>query len=243
MAIEAHRRHRDQCMGTLYWQLNDCWPVASWSGIDYYSKWKALHYGVKEAFKPYLLSHEIQDDQMSFYLVSDELDDASGQLLIELLDFEGNVLRQWNESILVQGNQTNLVFEIPMSAISETGPLNQLVIKAEFRAENDMLLAENKIYFVPPKDLDLPDPSITYSVSDFADHYALTLKTERLAKNVFVSSDLPGNFSENYFDLLPGEEKTITLSKSAQAFSGGHDLESFTAFDQSLKIQTLKDSF
>jgi beta-mannosidase len=243
MAIEAHRRHRDQCMGTLYWQLNDCWPVASWSGIDYYGKWKALHYGVKEAFKPYLLSHEIQDDQMSFYLVSDELDDASGQLLIELLDFEGNVLRQWNESILVQGNQTNLVFEIPMSAISETGPLNQLVIKAEFRAENDMLLAENKIYFVPPKDLDLPDPSITYSVSDFADHYAVTIKAARLAKNVFVSSTLPGNFSENYFDLLPGEEKTITLSKSAQASSGGHDLESFTAFDQSLKIQTLKDSY
>ncbi len=106
-----------------------------------------------------------------------------------------------------------------------------------------MILAENKIYLVPPKELKLPDPGITYSVSDFADRYAVTLKAERLAKNVFVSSDLPGNFSENYFDLLPGEEKTITLSKSAQASSGGHDLESFTANDQSLKIQTLKDSY
>ncbi len=243
MAIEAHRRHRDQCMGTLYWQLNDCWPVASWSGIDYYGKWKALHYRVKEAFKPYLLSHEIQDDQMSFYLVSDELADTSGQIQIELLNFNGAVLGKWNEPVLVKANQTNLVFEIPMSAISETGPLNQLVIKAEFHSENDNVLAENKIYLMPPKELELPDPGITYSVSDFADRYAVTLKAERLAKNVFVSSDLPGNFSENYFDLLPGEEKTITLSKSAQASSGGHDLESFTANDQSLKIQTLKDSY
>jgi beta-mannosidase len=243
MAIEAHRRHRDQCMGTLYWQLNDCWPVASWSGIDYYGKWKALHYWVKEAFKPYLLSHEIQDDQMSFYLVSDELADTSGQIQIELLNFNGAVLGKWNELVLVKANQTNQVFKIPMSVFSQTGPLNQLVIKAEFHSENELILAENKIYFVPPKDFDLPDPSITYSVSDFADHYAVTIKAARLAKNVFVSNDLPGNFSENYFDLLPGEEKTITLSKSAQASSGGHDLESFTAFDQSLKIQTLKDSY
>ncbi|MDA1210138.1 MAG: glycoside hydrolase family 2 protein [Bacteroidetes bacterium] len=243
IAIEAHRRHRDQCMGTLYWQLNDCWPVASWSGIDYYGKWKALHYTVKEAFKPYLLSQEIQENQMSFFVISDELDDASGQLLIELFDFEGKVLRQWNESILVQGNQTNPVFKIPMNALSQAGPINQLVITAEFHSENEALLAENKIYLVPPKDLNLPDPGISWSVSDFADHYAVTIKAARLAKNVFVSSTLPGNFSENYFDLLPGEEKTITISKVSSTALKNHDLETFKTFDQSLKIQTLKDSY
>ena len=243
IAIEAHRRHRDQCMGTLYWQLNDCWPVASWSGIDYYGKWKALHYTVKEAFKPYLLSHEIQDDQMSFYLVSDELADTSGQIHIELLNFNGTVLRQWKEPIEVKANQTNQVYGIPMSMFSQAGPLNQLVIKAEFYSENDTLLAKNKIYLVPPKDLDLPDPGIAFSVSDFENYYAVTVKAERLAKNIFVSSALPNNFSENYFDLLPGEEKTITINKPAQVSSGRHHIESFKAFDQSLKIQTLKDSY
>ena len=243
MAIEAHRRHRDQCMGTLYWQLNDCWPVASWSGIDYYGKWKALHYTVKEAFRPYLLSHEIQDDQMSFYLVSDELADTSGQIHIELLNFNGTVLRQWNEPIEVKANQTNQVLKIPMSMFSQAGPLNQFVIKAEFYSENDTLLAKNKIYLVPPKDLDLPDPGMAYSVSDFEDYYAVTVKAERLAKNIFVSSALPSNFSENYFDLLPGEEKTITISKPDQVSSGRHHIESFKAFDQSLKILTLRDSY
>jgi len=106
-----------------------------------------------------------------------------------------------------------------------------------------VLLAENKIYLVPPKDLNLPDPGISWSVSDFADHYAVTIKAAHLAKNVFVSSTLPGNFSENYFDLLPGEEKTITISKVSSNESKNHDLETFKAFDQSLKIQTLKDSY
>ena len=104
-------------------------------------------------------------------------------------------------------------------------------------------MAENKIYLVPPKELDLPDPGISWSVSDFADHYAVTIKAARLAKNVFVSSTLPGNFSENYFDLLPGEEKTITISKVSGAALKNHDMESFKAFGQSLKIQTLKDSY
>ena len=60
-AIEAHRRNKNQCMGSLYWQLNDCWPGASWSSIDYYGKWKALHYNIKKAFSPVIVSHELKD--------------------------------------------------------------------------------------------------------------------------------------------------------------------------------------
>ena len=64
MGMEAQRRNRDICMGSLYWQLNDCWPVASWSGIDYFGKWKALHYTVKNVFSNFLISHEINNDSL-----------------------------------------------------------------------------------------------------------------------------------------------------------------------------------
>lgn len=238
MAIEAHRRHRDKCMGSLYWQLNDCWPVASWSSIDYYGKWKALHYTVKEAFNPFLISHEVQDNKMNFYLISDQLADTQGQLNIELLDFNGQVLGQWNKTVSVKGNQANQVYKIPMSVFTKAGSLNKLLIKAEFRSENSTPLAQNYIYFVAPKALDLCDPGISYSITTHADHYAVTIKTTRLAKNIFVSSHLTGNFSKNYFDLLPGDEITITIAKET-----GQDIGGYTAFNQNLTIQTLRDSY
>ena len=62
-------------MGSLYWQLNDCWPVASWSGIDYFGKWKALHYTVKDVFSNFLISHEINNDSLEVFVVSDSLID------------------------------------------------------------------------------------------------------------------------------------------------------------------------
>ncbi len=88
IGIEAHRRNKDRCMGTLYWQLNDCWPGASWSSIDYYGKWKALHYKVKESFAPVILSHEFIDSNLQISVVSDLTTSFHGELNISLSEFK-----------------------------------------------------------------------------------------------------------------------------------------------------------
>ena len=85
--IEAHRRNRHRCMGSLYWQLNDCWPVASWSGIDYYGKWKALHYRVKDAFSNFLVSHNFNKDTLELFVVSDSLVDINATIKSRIIRF------------------------------------------------------------------------------------------------------------------------------------------------------------
>ncbi|KAB5098966.1 glycoside hydrolase family 2 protein, partial [Bacteroides thetaiotaomicron] len=88
--LEAHRRNRPYCMGTLYWQLNDSWPVVSWSSIDYYGNWKALHYQAKRAFAPVLINPIQQNDSLSVYLISDRLDTMEQMTLeMKVVDFDG----------------------------------------------------------------------------------------------------------------------------------------------------------
>ncbi|MCK7557617.1 hypothetical protein MKQ70_22460 [Chitinophaga sedimenti] len=94
IAIEAHRRAMPYCMGTLYWQVNDCWPAASWSGIDYYGRWKALHYFAKKAFEQVTVSNVIEKGQLNTYVVSDQLKEEKLQLEATLMDLGGKVL--WN---------------------------------------------------------------------------------------------------------------------------------------------------
>jgi beta-mannosidase len=82
-AIEAHRLKRPHCMGTLYWQLNDCWPVASWSSIDFFGNWKLLHHTVKEKFAPVIVAiEELKNGAKNIYIVNDFLHDVSGEIII-----------------------------------------------------------------------------------------------------------------------------------------------------------------
>ena len=239
MAIEAHRRHRDRCMGTLYWQLNDCWPVASWSSIDYFHNWKALQYRVKEAFQPYLVSHEIQNDSLHLYVVSDELLPKEATLSMQLMDFYGkesmNASMPLRTPLVIQANQSSIYHSLDMRDIEALGPLNTMLLKVQVQDVGGEILAENTIYFTAPKALSLPKPRVKFSVQENEDEYMVVLSTDHLAKNLHITSELVGNFSNNFFDLLPGESKMVSIPKSE-----GSDLNSFRA---SIAVQTLVDSY
>ena len=239
MAIEAHRRHRDRCMGTLYWQLNDCWPVASWSSIDYFHNWKALQYRVKEAFQPYMVSHEIQNDSLHLYVVSDELLPKEATLSMQLMDFYGkvsmNASMPLRTPLVIQANQSSIYHSLDMRDIEALGPLNTMLLKVQVQDVGGEILAENTIYFTAPKALSLPKPRVKFSVQENEDEYMVVLSTDHLAKNLHITSELVGNFSNNFFDLLPGESKMVSIPKSE-----GSDLNSFRA---SIAVQTLVDSY
>jgi beta-mannosidase len=236
-AMEAHRRNMPHCMGSLYWQLNDCWPVASWSGIDYYGNWKALHYFAKKAFSEVLVSPDPDTlGNVKIHLVSDRLEPTEAELSWKLMDFEGKIISHLEKKISIPANSAKMVLEIPASElITDSLRANHLLYVAVKNME-EKILSENILYFDKVKNLDLPDPGLSWSVKKERDHFDITITTERLAKNVFLQENgIEGFFTDNYFDLLPGQSITVTFSSDSRL--------NISDFIDKLEVLSIIDSY
>ena len=232
-AIEAHRRRMPYCMGSLYWQLNDCWPVASWSSIDYYGRWKALHYAVKRAFEMILISPHLHNDTVIIDVVSDRQLDIAADLVCQIMDFDGQVLWEKTASILIRENTTTRLFESPLSSLVSGMDPECILLLTELRSE-DRQLSENLLYFCEPKQLKLPPTRIHWKCERNGDGFLLIMRSDQLARNVSVSLKGSGtHFSDNFFDLLPGREKQITFDTE----------KSLDFVRKNIQIVTLWDSY
>jgi len=208
-AIEAHRRDMPYCMGTLYWQHNDCWPVASWSSRDFYGRWKAQHYFARKAFENVLVSPIKEDGKLNVYIVSDNLKSERGKLDIRVMDLAGNVLFESNTNINVAANTSKVYFSKDVNSVLAGKNENEIVVNARFIRNNGNETTAN--YFLTRyKDIDFPKASITKKVVPAADGYDVTITSDNFARGVFLSIEGIDNFfSDNYFDLLPNESRTI----------------------------------
>ena len=112
IGLEAHRRSHSYCMGTLYWQLNDCWPVASWSSLDYYGNWKALHYTAQDVFAPISLSLEkTKNNSFNIWVISDTTN-CTDTLLINTYSLEGRLVSSSKRFVKIQA-KSQLIDSIP----------------------------------------------------------------------------------------------------------------------------------
>jgi beta-mannosidase len=231
IGFEAQRRAMPYCMGTLYWQLNDCWPAVSWSSIDYSGQWKALHYTAKKAFAPVLVSTEIEDGRLDLYIVSDRLEETGGWMTMKLREFDSAVL--WERTIAVKAppNASVIIFSIPLDEVLAGVDRSAVVFSAEFICPGeDPPLAIR--YFAHPKDMKLPDTGITFDIIPEGEKITLSLTADVLAKNVFL--DLGEcHFSDNFFDILPGETVTVTLDTDIPIEN----------IKDGIRIRTLRDTY
>ncbi len=212
-AIEAHRRTMPYCMGTLYWQLNDCWPVTSWSSVDYDGNWKALHYQVKKSYENLLVTFEEKNDAVLVFIVSDQLENIKGNLTIKVLDFDGKMVLTENVEIIVKPNTSSIYYYFDTSKMKGELNINNLVLSATFNNVNTKINALH--YFVKPKDLLLQKPS--FEIRNLRGNQ-IEISSDKLAKKVYLySNDNSIIFEDNYFDLLPNEKKIIQLNKSFSA--------------------------
>ena len=209
IAIEAHRTAKPYNMGTLYWQLNDAWPVTSWSSIDYYGNWKALQYKLKTLYAPVLLSLDQKD--CGIFVTSDLMRELNGKLNVKVSDFEGNVLFQKSMDAQVPANGNE---KLQMQGLSEClSKVDKTSIYVKFELiENESLLAERYCYMAYPKDLKLPDAEPKLNVSEVDGKICIEVTTEGFAKDVQVyCTNGMGNFSDNFFDLEAGQTRQITF--------------------------------
>ena len=210
--IEAHRRNRPYCMGSLYWQLNDSWPVVSWSSIDYYGNWKAMHYQSKRAFAPVLLNAFKEGDQLCIYTLSDELKEhKNATLQLKVMDFNGKVLNKKEVKGEVPAN-ASVVFHKEAYDGLATNPTNTLLLMT-LKSQKGEVLSEEIYYFNYPKDQELPVAKVSYKVKQMDGKCEVTLSSKQLARDIFVEIPFQGaRFSDNFFDLLPGQTKKIVIT-------------------------------
>src|ERR1700723_1359488 len=216
IGAEHLRRQRPRTMGSLYWQLNDCWPVASWASIDYYGRWKALHYYARRFYDDVLVSPYAHDDKVDVYVVSDKLQPFPGTIHTRLLDFSGKSLLDQTKDIQVPAQSTAIYFTVDKASLPAKANLHKtfLIFDLEIAGKK---VSRNLIFFDVTHDLELPvAPKIETTFNRSGEESTITLQSQKLARNVYLSfGDLDVKISENYFDLLPGEPVTLRLKSPA----------------------------
>jgi beta-mannosidase len=220
VGAEHLRRQMPNTMGSLYWQLNDCWPVASWASIDYYGRWKALQYYARRFYDDVLVSPYRHDGKVDVYVVSDKLQPVSGQIRTRLLDFSGKPLVDKTQDVQVAAQSSAVYFTLDEKELMANSDPKKAFLVIDLAAGGQNV-SRNLIFFDTMHNLDLPESvHVDASLESSNGAYAVTLRAPVLARSVYLSfGDLDAQPSDNYFDLLPGEPLKVTLKASAQLSS------------------------
>ena len=215
MGIEAQRRAKPYNMGTLYWQLNDCWPAISWSSIDNFGNWKALQYKAKNAFKNVLISSTIDNNSVNTFIINDTFKNLNGNLELKVIDFHGKEIWSDIKEVQVLANSSKQFYRFPFDKINQKNTM----LMVEFQNET------STFYFSRPKDLNLPKGDIQQKIKKTKDGFSITLKSEVVQKDVFLFTKTKGHFSDNFFDLLPNKSKIIEFKTELNSLESLYDLE------------------
>ncbi|HNB40537.1 MAG TPA: glycoside hydrolase family 2 protein, partial [Anaerolineales bacterium] len=233
--VEHWRRHTNRVSGTLYWQLNDCWPVASWASLDYFGRWKALHYAARRFYAPLMLSIEDAPPKQSIFISSDLMKDWSGKVRWSLVDLDGKVLTSGEKAASVSVNGVTAVESLDFSQYLNDDLRRELAFIAELW-EGDTCLARQSAFFAPTKHLKLKAPQITSTLSAKDGVLSIEISSKSFARLVEVSlSGADVVFSDNYFDLPANTKVTVTAPLPA-----GWDLKKAKA---AFKVRSVFDTY
>ncbi len=232
--MEAFRRDRPFCMGSLVWQINDCWPVASWSSRDYYGRWKALHYFTRKAYDDILVSARVKDDghegkTVDVRMVNDRLEAVTGTLALTTMTLDGREVWHGEKKMTLPAN------DAVDAALYDTGEIlsgcaaGDVIFYITFLTGGKTYY--NIAYAARQKDMHYSRPDISVRTEKTDGGYDVSLTSDVFARGVYLN--IKGTehfFSDNYFDILPGKTVTVHLETDAEP-DFGRDLEITTLGD------------
>jgi beta-mannosidase len=233
VGAEHLRRQRPRTMGSLYWQLNDCWPVASWSSIDYYGRWKALHYYARRFYDDVLVSPWEENGTLSAYVVSDKLQKLSAELRVRVLGFDGKTFLDKRQPVDIPELSSKIYATFPRTDLLKDTDAQHAFAVVDLAAEGK-LISRNVWLFDRIRNLALPAPAIQADVTGADGNYTLRLQSPVLARHIYATfGDTDVEISDNYFDLLPNEPVTLQLKSKA----------SLDEIKRVMKIRNITDAF
>ena len=227
--VEHWRRNRGRCMGAIIWQLNDIWPVASWASIDYYGRWKALHYAAKRFFAPVMISAEEEGElsqnpkineyhpaplEKSFRLnvCNETLRDVTGEVVWALRTPDGAIVRQNQQTLTIPAMSAKWLDKVDCADASLTGHYVSFAFVVD-----DVALSEGTCIFCAPKHFEFVDPRLTLETRGDT----LVVTSHAYAKQVWLESeDADLLLDDNAFDMNPGTKVVRVLRGSAEKVRG-----------------------
>lgn len=228
-AMEAHRRDMPYCMGTLVWQHNDCWPVASWAGRDYYGRWKAQQYFTRKAYRDILVSPLVKGDTLSVHIVSDRRSLVRGRLAVKAMTLDGDILWEKNIKTKAGALESRNVLSADIRPLLGDKKRGQVIFYTEF-ITGDSEPYTNIAYACRQKYMEYAEPKFDVVVEPSDGGFDVTVGSDVFARGVFLSIDGIDNFfDDNYFDILPGDSRKIYVKTPV----------SYDEFVKQLKIKSI----
>ncbi|MDE7321596.1 MAG: glycoside hydrolase family 2 protein [Lachnospiraceae bacterium] len=222
--VDHWRRSRGRCMGTLYWQVNDNWPVASWAGIDYYGRWKALHYMAAKFYAPVAVSIQKTEDNIYVYLENETFARQQCKAVLRVRDMAFHVTAEWEAAVQAEALSASELLQCGMDAMPfpktagdkstvADGDKSSLFLEAQVTLDDGTLLTDVDT-FVPYKHMELPKPHFTTEVKETKESFEITVRSDVFAPFVemdFADADVV--FSDNFFTISNEKPVTVRLEK------------------------------
>lgn len=211
-ATEFWRRNKGRCNGSMYWQFNDCWPCVSWSGYDYYGGYKALQYTARHFNAPLTLSFDDSDNKVRLLVLNDYDRQIEAEVRIEIFDFSDGALSTETETVVVGKTANIQVAEFSTAELKNKYDLGRTGIFAELISQGNTIESKT-LLFDSERNLSLPEAAIEKEMFCRDGYIEIALVSDSFARAVCLESSVSYNrFSDNYFDLLPGMKKTVTIA-------------------------------
>lgn len=235
IGAEHLRRIMPHNMGSLYWQIDDCWPVASWSSIDYFGRWKALQYYSRRFYNDLLISPSVQKGYLKLFVVSDRTKPVPAKVRVTLMDFDGKTLKNFLEDVNVAPLTSKSYFDVRVDDLLKGIDQKNVVVYCELEV-NGKVVSDHDYFFAPFKDLSFSKPTITSEVTPIRGGYSVKVSSDKFAKAIYLSvAQHDGFFSDNFFNLAPGREATVEF-RSREPLS-------LKEFKERLQIRSVFDAF
>lgn len=211
--VEHWRRNRNDqhCMGALFWQVNDCWPVASWSSIDYFGRWKALHYGAKRFFEPILVSACEEGCSVELHVTNETLVESNGVLTWRLCHVEHGILKEDSIDCQIGRLHSDCIRKLDFSDILITKEDKRSYYLSYSYQSEGVTVGSGTVIFSPAKHFDFREPHI---LCEKIDDRRYRLTSDQFCKFVEVTFEEDVILSDNFFDLVPGAEKIIETERA-----------------------------
>lgn len=236
--VDHWRRNRGRCMGTLYWQINDDWPAPSWSSIDYFGRWKALHYMAQKFYAPHAVSMTLEDHRCHVYFSNESFETTEYSLTLSIRDLSGNVL----ETYETKGNSPafSAIETAVVDICSWEDQKDDIFLEAVIHTKDQKVLKDVET-LVPYKYLNLKNPVISTEAEETNDAFILHISSDCFAPFVALDfDDADVIFSDNFFHLTDKTVQDIIVKK--EDILQGH-FENAEDFRKRLQILSLGTSY